>query len=60
VFKVKHASDGTVKRFKGRLAGKGYAQKYESNYFGTFSPVVNYTSVRELLAFAVQNDMLIY
>ena len=60
MFKVKHASDGTVERFKGRLVAKGYAQKYGSDYFETFSPVVRYTSVRALLAFAVQNDMIIH
>ena len=60
MFKVKHASDDTVERFKRRLVAKGYAQKYGSDYFETFSPVVRYTSVRALLAFAVQNDMIIH
>ena len=30
VFKVKHGSDGTVERFKGRLVAKGYAQRLVS------------------------------
>ena len=60
VFKVKHRSDGTVERFKGRLVAKGFAQRYGIDYFETYSPVVRLSSIRALIAFAVQNDMLIH
>ena len=60
VFKVKYSNDGKIDRFKRCLVAKGYAQKYDVDYDETFSPVVCFSSIQALLAFAVQNDMLIH
>ena len=60
MFKVKHTSDGKVECFKRCLVAKGYAQKHGIDYDETFSPVVRFPSIQTLLAFAVQNNMLIH
>ena len=39
---------------------KGHTQKHGEDYNETISPVVPYSSVRALLAFAVQNGMMIH
>ena len=60
VFKVKHDENGQVERFKGRLVAKGFLQKFGVEFDETFSPVVRFTSIRALLAFAVSRNMFIH
>ena len=60
VFKVKHDSCGKVDRFKGRLVAKGYSQQYGIDFEETFAPVVRFSAIRTLLAFAVNNNMIVH
>jgi ribonuclease HI len=60
VFKVKRNEDGKVVRYKARLVAKGFSQKYGIDYDETYSPVVRYTSLRMLIAIAVNKKFKIY
>ena len=60
VFKVKHNSEGEVERFKCHLVAKGYSQRYGVDFEETFAPVVRFSSIRTLLAFAVNKDMIVH
>ena len=60
IFKVKRGSDGDKRDIKLVWWQKGFTQKYEIDYEETFAPVVCYSSIRTLLAYAIQNDMLLH
>lgn len=60
VFKTKRDENGEILRYKARLVAKGCSQKYGIDYDETYSPVVRYSSVRLLIALAVQKKMKIH
>ena len=60
MFKTKRGSDGKLERYKAQLVAKGYTQKFGEDYDEAFSPVVRDLSVQALLAFTVQNGMMIH
>jgi hypothetical protein len=51
-FKCKRFPDGRVKKFKARFCARGDRQKEGIDYFKTWSPVVQWTTVRIMLIFS--------
>ena len=52
MFKRKLKLDGTIDKFKARLVAKSYKQKYNADYFDTYSSITRIASIRILFAIA--------
>ncbi|KAM2666634.1 hypothetical protein EV2_018443 [Malus domestica] len=53
VFRIKRNFNGSIQRFKARLVANGFHQQPGLNYGETFSPVVNHSTIRLILALSI-------
>ena len=49
--------DGSIERYKARLAAQGFNQKFGSDYYETFGPVVRLESSRTLVALSAHHGL---
>jgi hypothetical protein len=52
IYKIKHAADGGVEKFKARFVARGFSQKEGIDYDEIFAPVTRYTSIRIIISLA--------
>jgi hypothetical protein len=54
LFKIKHATDGSIEKYKARFVARGFSQKEGIDYEETFAPVARYTSIITIIALAAK------
>jgi hypothetical protein len=52
VYKIKHATDGSVDKYKAIFVARGFSQKEGEDYDETFSLMARYTSIRAIISLA--------
>jgi hypothetical protein len=50
LFKIKHAADGSIEKYKARFVARGFSQKKGIDYDETFAPVARYTSIMTIIS----------
>jgi hypothetical protein len=56
IYKIKHATGGSIEKHKARFVARGFYQKEGIDYEETFSHVARYTSIRITIALS-QNEV---
>jgi hypothetical protein len=52
LYKIKHATEGSVDKYKARFVARRFSQKEGEDYDETFSLVAKYTSIRSIISLA--------
>jgi hypothetical protein len=53
LYKIKHAADGSIEKYKARFLARGFSQKEGIDYDENFAPVARYTSIKIIISLAV-------
>ena len=54
IYKVKHAADGSVEKYKAWFVAWGFSQVEGVDYDETFAPIARSTSIRSLISIAAE------
>ena len=52
IYKIKHATDGSVEKYKVRFVARGFSRVEGIDYEETFAPIAQYTSIRTIIDLA--------
>ena len=54
IYKVKHAANGSMEKYKACFVAKGFSQKEGIDYEETFAPVSKYYSIHTIISLVVE------
>eukprot|EP00253_Pinus_taeda_P014949 PITA_14949 len=54
LYKIKHAANGSIEKFKARFVARGFSQVEGVDYEESFAPVARYTSIRSIISIAAE------
>ena len=54
LYKIKHATDGSIEKFKAKFVARGFSQVEVVDYEETFAPVARYTSICSIISIATE------
>ena len=52
IYKIKHATDGSIDKYKARFVASGFSQLEGIDYEETFAPTTRYTTIRSFVSLA--------
>lgn len=52
IYKIKHAVDGSIEKYKARFVARGFSQEEAIDYEETFAPTARYITIRSLISLA--------
>jgi hypothetical protein len=54
LYKLKHATDGSIEKYKAHFVARGFSQVEGVDYDETFAPISRYTSIRAVISIAAE------